>query len=399
MNFSLLSRKPWSLPTAVTLLIGTACMPLDALANPVVAQVPPASTALPANPILEQLQRLEQKQQALEAEIQTLKQQLADRALPPAATGTANSTMTRSPAQPSPQNFSFSTAAVFLQPTTSSLMDFAIVDQGTALATSGQIARVNYDGLTTPRWRLSYRAPDANWDFSASHMRFQADGSAAAVRPTNGFLFSTFSHPFQNDSADTATAASELKYQMTDVELGQTIKLDDRFNLRAFGGIRVGHINQAMTVNLDGRDFTQAVLNNSSSFAGVGPRLGAELNWNLATDLTLFGRGSGTLLVGSRNLSTRETDNNGQDTVVDLSEGRDSQIVPGFDLALGLTWRPMISRSTNLDMSVGYEYQHWLNAGESIRFTDAATPGSLVTTQSDVSLKGFFLRLGLSTNF
>ncbi len=154
-----------------------------------------------------------------------------------------------------------------------------------------------------------------------------------------------------------------------------------------------------MTVNLDGRDFTQAVLNHSSSFAGFGPRLGAELNGNLATDLTLFGRGSGTLLFGSRDLSTRETDNNGQDTVVDLSAGRDSQIVPGFDLALGLTWRPMISRSTNLDMSVGYEYQYWLNAGESIRFTDAATPGSLVTNQSDVSLQGFFLRLGLSTNF
>ncbi|WP_264325578.1 Lpg1974 family pore-forming outer membrane protein [Romeriopsis navalis] len=358
-----------------------------------------AQSETPANPFLEQLQRLEQKQQALEAEIQSLKQQLANTAAAKSVIPANPDSVTATRTAPSPQNVTFSAEAVFLRPSTSNLMDFAVIDTGEALATAGEIAKVRYDELTTPRWRLAYRAPNSNWDLSASHLGFKTSGTAGAVRPTNGFLFSTFSHPFQNDSGDVAVARSNLKYQTTDIEIGQTFNLNDRFSLRAFGGLRSSSFNQAMAVNFDGRDFTNAVLETSSSFTGFGPRLGAELNWNLARDLSIFGRGAGSLLLGRRDLSTQETDNNGQDTIVDITDDRDAQIVPGLEFTLGLAWKPMISKSTNLDLRMGYEYQYWFNAGEAIRFTDAATPGSLANTQNDLSLQGLFLQFGISTNF
>jgi hypothetical protein len=408
-NFVHWSTPQFSLPTAVITLFGSCWLSVPVMAQSSPPQLAPQRTSanaavmvkpvitiaqVPADSLLNQLEQLEAKQKALEAEIQSLKQQLKQSS--PIDASTAS---TQAAASGPSSNLMFAIEPTFLKASGSGPMDYAIVDNGTALATAGEIARLQYENITTPRWRLNYRNPQSNFEISASHLGFNTRAEGSATRATNGFLFSTYSHPFQNDSADTASAAATLKYQATDLEIGQRIQVSDRFNLRAFAGLRSGNFDQDMVVNFNGRDFNNAVLTTSSSFTGIGPRLGAEMHWNLAKELTFFGRGAGSLLLGRRDLSTVETDNNGQDVVVDLADDRASQIIPGMEFALGLAWKPRISKSTNLNFQAGYEYQHWFNAGESLRFTDAATPGSSLTDQSDLSLRGLFLQFGILSTF
>ncbi len=357
----------------------------------VTVQAAPSSEQI----LQQKLQQLEQKQHQLEQEIEGLRQQItAPKPVPPGVVVPVVVVP-----EDRPQSWEISTQVLFLKPTTSNLMDFAIVDPGTALAVSGDLAKVGYDRAAALRVGVTYHPPQTAWAISASHTFLDTDGSNSAVRPTNGALFATFTHPFQNDSADTASARSTLGYNATDIELAYNFQVGKSLDMRVFGGLRFSDVNQEMTVDYNGRDFNQGRAIVESSFSGFGPRLGAEAKIRLASDLSLFGRGAGTLLLGS--LSTRydETDNAGADVVASLRQDRNQQIVPGMDLAIGLNWQPKVSQSTSLNFSIGYEYQHLFNVADSIRFVSAGSPGVFTESQNDLSLQGFFLRLGLSSQF
>jgi Legionella pneumophila major outer membrane protein precursor len=375
------------LATAASPMITTAAL-AENFPGSAIAQTPTAPK--PSSPeLLEKLQRLEQKQQELEQEIGALRQQLGGQPTTAAVTVPENQ----------PQSFEFSTQVVFLRPTTTNTMDFAIVDPGTALATTGDIARVTYQDATALRYNATYRPANTAWEISASHMAFDTDGSQSAVRPATGSLFSTLTHPFQNDRADTATANAKLNYSATDAELAYRFKVGKSLGVRLFGGLRFADVTQAMTVDYNGRDFNNGRAKIDTGFSGFGPRMGLEARLMLGQDFSLFGKGSGSLLRGKLSTSYAETDNNGADLVAQIAQSRDQQIVPVVDLSVGLSWQPQISKNANLHFAVGYEYQQWFRVTDTIRFVNSSSPGIFSETSNDLSLHGFFLQLGLSAQF
>lgn len=340
--------------------------------------------------LLEKLNLLEQKQQQLEQEIRDLRQQLSNtRVTQPSVTVPENAA----------SQFKLFAEVLFLQPTTNNFMDFAIVDPGTAQATSGDVARVDYEDTTGIRFGLSYQPKNTAWDIAGVHTRFETDGRQTAERPTNGSLFATYTHPFQNDSANTASAAANLTYRTTDVELGYTFTIGRSLTSRVFAGVRFADISQDMTVNFDGRDFNQARVKTETEFTGFGPRVGGELRLQLAQDLSLFGRGAGMLVSGTKNSRYLETDNNDVDLVAQFTQERDRQMIPGLELALGINWQPRISPSARLNLALGYEYQHWFNVADSIRFSDSDSPANFNQVSNDLSVQGLFMQFGFSVDF
>jgi hypothetical protein len=339
--------------------------------------------------LLEKLRQLEQKQQQLEQELNSLRQQL-----------TPSSKVVSTPtSETRPQQIELSAEVLFLTPRTSNLMDFAILDPGTALAVSGEVARVNYDDADALRIGLTYRPENTAWEITAKHAFLNSDGQQSAVRPSTGSLFSTFTHPFQNDSADTAEARARLNYQVTDLELAYNLDVSRSLGVRLFSGLRFSDVKQRMNVAFNGRDFNQAIARTNQEFNGFGPRLGAQIDLKLATDLKLFGRGAGSLLVGDRSTFYEETDNNGTDLVARFSPAARKQVVPGVEFALGLSWQPKIGQYSHLNFSIGYEYQHLFNVANSIRFVDSASPGVFSESQNDLSLQGLFLLFGITSQF
>lgn len=379
--------------TALATLAAIATIATTAQARPtalVTAQASPSAPPSATNPaLLEKLQRLEQKQQELELEIGALRQQLGG-AKPVAAVTVP---------EDQPQKFDFSAQVVFLRPTTTNMMDFAIVDPGNALATAGEFARAPYRDATALRYTATYRPANTAWEISASHMGFDADGANSVVRPATGSLFSTLTHPFQNDRADTATANTKLNYNATDAELAYRFQVGKTLGVRLFGGVRFADVSQAMTVDYDGRDFTNGKAQIDTGFNGFGPRMGVEARLMLGQDLSLFGKGSGSLLLGKLSTSYTETDNNGADLIAQVAQNRDQQIVPVVDLAIGLSWQPKISQNANFNFSLGYEYQQWFHVADTIRFVNSSSPGIFSETQNDLSLSGFFMQFGLSAQF
>lgn len=350
-----------------------------------------AQQTLGEQQLQEKLQQLEQRQQQLEQEINTLKQQTTT----PAQTPTQSVVTVP---EDRPQSLSIYTQPIFLKTRLSIPNDFAIVDQGTALATSGTIATVELEEATALRVGLSYRPANTAWTIGATHTFFDADGAASVVRPDTGFLFSTLSHPFQNDSADTANATTKLRYSATDAELGYDFQVGKGLGVRLFSGLRFSDLNQSTAVVYNGRDYTNGKVDLSNNFSGFGPRIGAEAKVLLGGGFSLFSKGSVSLLFGELSSSFQETDRDGADVIAKVGRDR-NQTVPVVDLAIGLDWVTALSRSSKLNLSVGYEYQQWFNAIDNIRFVDSASPGVFSASQSDLSLQGLFIKAGLSFEF
>ncbi|MEO0684432.1 MAG: Lpg1974 family pore-forming outer membrane protein [Cyanobacteria bacterium J06649_11] len=340
------------------------------------------------------LELLQKKQQQLEQELDLLRQKIA-------APKPEPETPVVSVAENKPQNIEVSAQLLFLQPSTSNLMDFAIVDPGASntLAVSGDVASLNYDEADSLRIGLTYRPQNTAWDITAKHTSFGSEAEQSVEEPTNGFLFSTITHPFQNESAQTADANAELDLNATDIELGNSFKIGKNLGLRLFGGLHFSDINQKMAVNYDGRDFNNSNLNIDNSFTGFGPRIGSEIKLNLNNGLSLFAKGAGSLLLGELDTEYQETDNNDADVVAQISNEQNSHLVPGMELSFGVSYSPPMGNSTNLNLSLGYEYQHWFNVANSIRFVDSDSPGVFTQNSEDLSLKGFFMQLGIKSEF
>lgn len=366
----------------------------ELLSPSVTAQTPAKTPPTREQELLEKLRQLEQRQQQLEQELSDLRQQLtAGQNTPPIVAQPAKQR------ELSAQQVELSAEVLFLQPRTSNMMDFAILDPGTALAVSGDVVRVNYDDVPALRVGLTYRPENTNWEIAASHAFFSTEGQQSATRSPTGLLFSTLTHPFQNDSANTADASARLAYRSTNVEVAYKLNVNPSLGVRLFSGLRFSDVEQEMTVAYDGRDFNQAIARSKNEFTGFGPRLGAQLDLKLASDLKLFGRGAGSLLLGNRSTFYEETDNIGTDLVARFDPGSRQQMVPGLELALGLSWQPKIGSRSNLNFSIGYEYQHLFNVSDSIRFVDSASPGVFTQTKNDLSLQGLFFLFGISSQF
>lgn len=367
-----------------------------AVAYPVQVQVeqtapnPPVNLApIPVSPevaLKNQLDSLEQKQKQLQQQLDALKQ-------------TGKNRQDAVVLDKQPQNLSVYAEGLFLKPNTTDLMDFAITDPGTALATSGDIERVKFDQANALRVGLNYRAPNSPWDIHGNYTTFRTEGENSATAPAGGFLFSTQSHPLQNHEAQTANADAKLKYDGGNLEVGHNLKLGKNAGLRLFGGLGVASVDRDMTVNYDGISYTQGQVKSSSSFTGVGPRLGVEGRLNLGSGFSVFGRGAGTLLVGSKRSTLRETDNNGADVVTDFDYKQRGEMVPALEAAIGVDWQKAISKNAKVGLSAGYEVQKLFNVTDSLRFSDDIRPGTLSRTNGDLSLNGFFVKGGVTVEF
>ena len=380
-----------------------AALPALILTTMVLSSSPALAQKTEAEMLREQLTRLEAQQEVLRQEIDSLKQQimgdegLGDDAIVVDAEMAELDTALAVESSDRPQGMYLSAEVLFFEPNPSDVLDFAIADDSEALAVGGDVAIVDYHDTPNTRVAVGYRKDDV--DVRATWLNVESDGSASAERPDNGFLFSTLSHPSQNDRADTAEAETTLEYTTTDVEVGYALELGDKFDLRLFSGLRFVDTDQDLAVEYDGVDFTDSKVLVEQDFAGFGPRLGADARWLLGSGFSVFGRASGSLLMGDRQVSYLETDNNGEDIIADFKQQNSDEVMPVVEMALGIDWTRLITEEFGLSLSAGYEYQNWFNAYGDVQFVDAANPGLFTESQGDMTFQGFFVRTGLSLNY
>ena len=345
-----------------------------------------------------QLQNLTDKQTKLEQELESIKQQLKQQ-----ETQRIEQQNNKSQAKPHadfPDGLQIYSEAIFLKPRSDLMMDFARVDPGnTFLATGGPIAALEYRQSTAWRVNARYRFAKSPWELGASYTRLGSDDTATALKPTNGFLFSTLTAPRGGSaSADSAIATAKIDYTVLDLDTGYHIQPSKNVDLKLIAGLRIANVGQNMAAVYTGGSFDPipGTFVASQQFRGLGPRVGAEGRVALGSGFSVYGRGSGSLLFGDQESDLVETF---QGVPVADFKVKRKQTVPVIDAAIGLDWSTKLGQSGKFTVGVGYEYQHWFNLTRNVRYTDASAPGGFVESKGDLSMQGFFAKAGVSWTF
>jgi hypothetical protein len=375
-------------PAVTTVATPVNRQPIAQVPDP--APIAPGTSTDPSSSIEDKLRRLEERQQQLVDEIDGLKTQL--KAAPIAKPA--------KPIVPSrPQGFYGKADVLMLKPGTTSSVDYAITDPllGEFTATGGTLQKVDLDRQTNVRWGIGYRQHP--WDIGFQTLSLKSSTSGSAQKPIDGTLYPTLTSPLQNNNADTANAKLNVRFTSTDLEAGYTLQPSDRFDIRLFSGLRIADTEQKFNVKYDGADFTDGEFRFKRNFSGIGPRLGAEARVNLGSGFSVFGRASGSLLIGNSKLKLRETNDSGNEVVASVSDRNQQQSIPVAEAALGMNWTQAIGKQAAFNLGLGYEYQHWFNAFDNARFVDSQAPGAFQTNRGDINFGGFFIEAGVAAKF
>ncbi len=267
--------------------------------------------------------------------------------------------------------------------------DFGIADPANDFIPGGKLESLNYELRSGVRASIGYRFKDSPWGVSMAYTFLRSSADRTINAPTGGLIYPTLTRPGLTDEVGSAVAQSSLEYNVFDLEIGRRFHIDERLNVRAFGGIRFANIRQDFDVQYDRYDANLARVMTSSNFDGFGPLLGGEATLSVFRGFQLYARGSGALLTGKLVNPITETNNGGITHYASL-DYRTRRVIPVMGMGIGGGWQ-----HKNVSIRVGYEITNWFGLIDQPRFTNDFAIGKVTTRQSDLSLEGLFFQLGL----
>jgi hypothetical protein len=284
---------------------------------------------------------------------------------------------------------------------------------------------------------LGYRFANPGTDFRVHWQHLRTDTSdSAAVTQSDGQWISPFSQTgpptagsfpemYDNTGVNlllSADANVKFSYDAVTFDLGQSIYVGPRLAVRLFAGLTYANLKEQLVSNFYGAPpdpdamFPENVplwisLDNTSTFSGVGPRLGFDTTLQTAYGFRFTSQLAGALLIGRTQpaqylFAATSPELAAFDIPVNY-EGIYSEafthVVYAATARLGIGYlRPLASGSL-LTIDAGYQAALYINPFSGYETNDnviAIQFGSLSTasmrhTLSNFSLDGFYLNAGL----
>jgi hypothetical protein len=269
--------------------------------------------------------------------------------------------------------------------------DYAISSPNTTQTPGGTVAEAAWNTESGFRFGTGYKLPGQDWTIGVTYTNFSSHGDTAAAAPVGGALYATLTRAGSYDEVDTAAAATNIDYNVIDIDISHRIQVSDNFAVNVFGGGRFAWINQEFSAVYNGGPdkATNDTVTSPVYFNGAGLTFGSEGQWNVYHGLSIYARARGSLLSGQfRNFLT-ETANNNSVVIVNVNEKYD-EIVPVAELGLGLNYC-----AEHWHVSVGYELANWFSMVNSLDFPDSSNIGKIGRRTSDLSIEGLAVQLGL----
>jgi len=218
----------------------------------------------------------------------------------------------------------------------------------------------------------------------------------------------------------TAQGNVDFSYDSINLDVGQTVNIGCSTQVRLFAGLTFARLRQQLVSTFfndpnivpvppvlapPNPDLEYITINNTSTYTGVGPRLGLSTEYSLSRRLTFVGQLSGALLEGwmqpAQYSFTGVFDNN-TDTE-QISSDTVMQVVYATDAKIGVSYTRPVGRVSVLSIETGFKAAVYLNPFSTYETSTNVLPldiGSLSTnsmrhTPSDFTLSGFYATCGL----
>jgi hypothetical protein len=264
-----------------------------------------------------------------------------------------------------------------------------------------------------------------NWD----HLRTSDSASAAVSNPATQWI-----SPFNQTGPSTSERANEVgifhlkaaqaqvnfDYDMVNFEVGQTVNVGLNTQVRLFTGLSCVRLREQLVStfyndpNIDPVPPVMAIpntslrsisLNNTSTYTGLGPRLGLTTAHNLSHGFTFVGQLSGAILAGWMQPAQYSFTAVFDDAVnsEQISSHRVSQVVYASDAKLGLGYSRLLGNGSIVNLESGFKAAIFINPFSTYETSTNVLPldiGSLSTnsmrhTPSNFTLNGFYATCSL----
>ncbi len=256
-----------------------------------------------------------------------------------------------------------------------------------------------------------------NW----THLR-TSDSDSVSVTPIQQWI-SPFSQtgPGTGDTTYDPTGVGELTeakakvdfhYDVVNLDVGTNVNIGPHMQIRLFSGLSGIRIKERLTSTFQHpAPPPSLLLENTSTYLGMGPRLGLVNVYTLYSTFRFIGEFAAGLLFGSMQPAEYKfTGSSASLEAVGVSSNRESvqsksvsQVVPSLEGSLGLDGSYHFCRGYILTLEVGYMGAIYLNALSGYETNENILPlelgslstGSMKHVQSDFSVNGPYATLSL----
>lgn len=149
----------------------------------------------------------------------------------------------------------------------------------------------------------------------------------------------------------------EPKWDAVNFEFGQMVNFGEFKKIRFHGGAQYARIDRDYRVNnLAGVSVATA----NQKFNGFGPRIGADMSYDLANGFAIYGNGASTLLVGDSKFSDNVTAIAPLFAGITSFHGSRTILVPELEAKLGVKYTYAMAQG-DLTLDAGYMWVNYLN--------------------------------------
>lgn len=264
-----------------------------------------------------------------------------------------------------------------------------------------------------------------NWE----HLRTSDSAFVPVSNP-----FTQWISPFSQTGPSTSEGANEVgvfhlkaaqaqvvfDYDMANVDVGQTVNIGSITQLRLFTGLSFVRLQEQListfyndpninptppVIAIPDASLRAISLNNTSSYNGLGPRLGLTSTFNLSHGFSCVGQLSGAILAGWMQPARYSFAATFQDKVnrEQIMSPSVSQVVYCGDAKVGVGYSCPFSNGSVLSLESGFKAELFVNPFSTYETSTNVLPldiGSLSTnsmrlTQSNFTLNGFYATCSL----
>ena len=265
-------------------------------------------------------------------------------------------------------------------------------NQGAIVTNNG----INYMHNVTPQWRPGFQLQgdcyfNATNDVNLSWYHF-SEIVNGHLPP--GTLFSGSADGFYAGNIQLAT-----QWDAVNLEAGQHINFSDKKIFRIHAGLQAARIKNTFTNHpkLFATSSAYFTSTDDLSYAGIGPRVGADFGYVAAEGLSIYSKLAGSLLVGTAKQSIsgyRDVINSTYGLIIfgipNYTYSYNNVVIPELEAKLGISYNHQFAKS-NVGVDFGYLWMAYLNA--IVSYTGVGIVGSSVgqpaTTNFD--LNGLYL--------
>ena len=275
--------------------------------------------------------------------------------------------------------------------------DYAVLSPNLVELPGGTIQSADYETQTGFRIGGGYKLPGDGCLIGITYTYLHTKDNPGVGAPAGGTLYATTTRGGSFDDVTTASAQSDLNYNVLDLDFSKRFTPTHDLDVTVFGGGRLAVIDQKFQATYNGG--SMGAVNSQVSapvyFYGGGLTAGGESIWKIYegrdhTGMGFYMRARGSLVSGETRNFLTETASNGTISVVNVAEKTHS-VIPVAELGFGLSmdWE-------HLSVRVGYEMTNWFGLVNSPDFPSASNIGTLNRRTSDLSLEGLAVHMGLT---